>query len=317
MNTIPTIFNQRQINYTVLGGTEPISKVSMPVTCLVINRSGGLYLSIIIDNLLQKGFENIIFMSPNTNRNSLDEMSRQYPQVRIQIALDDVTPGDLINMGMSVSTTPYVLVLYDDLCTDSVSFNSTIAKKLIEQQKFCLCPKLISASHQIVPICFTPLVEKSVFDVETSSNIPENHYTLYAADWVGFYNRELFMQLGGADYTIESPYWQKIDFFFRAWLWGEKVSIDSLMCFSYSGDLPEENRTIDYSYLRFYLKNLLPVFKNDHAEIPLFSFFAFNLRASCSLKDSIALFKEARRWVNENKYLFKSDASSLVQNWGK
>ncbi len=317
MNTIPTIFNQRQINYSAIGGTENVKRVLTPVTCLVLNRSGGTYRSLIFDNLLRHGFESIIMVCPSSARNSIDEVSRLYPTVKFLIALEEVTIGDMLNMGMAAATGKHVLVLQDDMCTESILFTSTLAKKLIDLNQFCICPKLISSSYQSVPVHFMPEVTKSIFKVEPSVLPSDNTDTFYAADWAGLYDRERFIQLGGVDYTIESPYWQKADLFFRAWLWGEKTTIDTSICLTYSGDLIEENQTVDYSYLRFYLKNLLPVYKNDHAEIPLFSFFVFNSRSSCPLGETIALFKDARRWTSENKYRFKCDAVGLVQNWGK
>ena len=160
-------------------------------------------------------------------------------------------------------------------------------------------------------------MEKSVFTVASSPSLQEGDVTLYPADLAGFYDRNKFIQLGGADYTISSAYWQKVDLFCRAWLWGERVSVQTAFSFSYSGDVPEENQTVDSSYLRFYIKNLLPVFKNDHAEIPLSSFFAFRAHRSCSFRDALELFGLARKWTEKNKYRFKKDAATLIQNWGK
>src|SRR5574344_2539315 len=60
MNTIPSIFNARQINRTVLGGTEHPDKVTMPVSCVVLSRCGNQYRSRVFENLVESGFEKII-----------------------------------------------------------------------------------------------------------------------------------------------------------------------------------------------------------------------------------------------------------------
>ena len=317
MNTIPSTFNARQINRTVLGGTEKLDKVTMPVTCIVFSRSGNQYRSRILSNLLECGFEHIICVEEQIGVCNTDQISRQFPQVQFIIALEKVTPGDLLNMGMSETTSPYVLVLQDDLCMEEIPFNSSIAKKLASLRSYCIVPRLITSIQQPLPANFIPSSSKSVFNVNSTMSIANGSATLYPYDMVGFYDREKYIRLGGADYTIETPYWQNLDLSFRAWLWGEKISIASSFQFYYSGDVPSEDQTANLSYLRFYLKNLLPVFKTDHAEIPKSSFFAFKSRSSCGFSETLKQFNDARKWTNENKYRFKLDAASLIENWGK
>lgn len=60
MNTIPLIFNERHINYTSVGGTESARKVLVPVTCVVLNRIEGQYRPRVFDNILSKGFDQVI-----------------------------------------------------------------------------------------------------------------------------------------------------------------------------------------------------------------------------------------------------------------
>ncbi|MBP5697725.1 MAG: hypothetical protein J6X11_13935 [Treponema sp.] len=317
MNTIPSIFNQRQINHTVMGGAEQSSDAKMPVDCIVLNRTDKISKSRIFDNLIYHGFNSIISVEAGSNRFATENVASLYPKVMFVVALEEITSGDMLNLGMSLATAPYVLVLQDDMCMEDISFNPQLAKKLIALNDFCVCPRLTTSSFQSIPVRFSPTVEKSVFNVASSLSIQEGAVTLYPADLAGFYDRNKYIQLGGADYTITSPYWQKMDLFFRAWLWGERVSLQPSFNFSYAGDIPEENQTVDSSYLRFYIKNLLPVFKNDHAEIPLTSFIAFRANRSCSFRDALELFGLARKWTEKNKYRFKKDAATLIQDWGK
>ncbi|MBQ1794844.1 MAG: hypothetical protein II110_04095, partial [Treponema sp.] len=60
MNTIPSIFNQRQINHTVMGGAEKSSPAKMPVDCIVLNRTEKASRSRVFDNLIYRGFNSII-----------------------------------------------------------------------------------------------------------------------------------------------------------------------------------------------------------------------------------------------------------------
>lgn len=316
MNTIPSIFNQRQINHIVTGGLENESQ-SMPVDCIVLSRADKAYRSRVFDNLIYKGFFNIISVEGGESRFATDNVALLYPSVKFVVALEEVTQGDLLNLGMSHASSPYVLVLQDDMCSQDFQFTAGLAKKMIELDSFCVCPRLFTSSMQQLPVRFAPSSEKSVFAVENATGVQEGKETLYPYDLAGFYDREKYIRLGGIDYTITSSYWQKLDLFCRAWLWGEKILEEPSFSLTYSGDVPEENQTVDSSYIRFYIKNLLPVFKNDHAEISSGEFFAFWRSRSVSLKDAIKLFSMARRWTEQNKYRFKKDAASLIQNWGK
>ena len=146
MNTIPLIFNQRAINRTVLGGTENDSHVLMPVSCIVLNRSGNQYRNLVFDTLTGCGFEKIICIESNDSSNNLDELSLQYPTVKFLIPHEEVTPGDMINMGIAECTSPYALVVQDDLCTQDFQFSVNIAQKLAEKKSFCVCPRLFSST---------------------------------------------------------------------------------------------------------------------------------------------------------------------------
>ncbi len=315
MNTIPIIFNQRAVNRTVLGGSEKNDSVSMPVTCVILNRSGNQYRNFIFEKILSHGFKSVICVESNDRSRNLDELSHQYPSVRFVIPHEAVTPGDMINLGMAEAEDDYVLVVQDDMCTEAFRFPSQLSEKLIMMNQFCICPRLVTNTQQLIPIRFIPTVKNAVFSLDVSSSMASGNRTFYACDWAGFYNREKFMQLGGADYTIKSPYWQKLDLFMRSWLWGESTVIDTGLTFTYSGNLPEENTTTDKSYLLFYLKNLLPVYRNGKADIPLSSFISFKKSNRCGLRESINLFRAAGRWTDQNKYRFKMDAVRLIEGW--
>ena len=327
MNTIPTTFNHRIIDRTVLGGVETDSKILMPVTCLVLNRSGNSYRNFVFDRLIHQGFEKVIWIESNIGgKNSstqlkgrnIGELSILYPTVKFLVPNDTndyVSIGDMINLGMQEASSSYVLVLFDDMCADSFQIPMSIVNRMVENGAFCLCPKLITSNQCVLPVKFSPREEKGVFEVDSSITMASGNRTFYAADWVGLYNRDKFIQLGGIDYTITTDYWQKMDLFFRAWLWGERSLLDLSLSFTYSGEVHVENRTRNMSYLRFYLKNLLPVYRNGEAQIPLTYFFTFKYKNLCGLKESYILFKNARQWVHTSRYRFKTDAITFIKNW--
>lgn len=317
MNTIPITFNEKQINRTVIGGKENTSPSAIPVTCLVLMRSGNHYRSRVFENIDKLNFKEVITIEKNGTSNFSEQLSRQFPCIKMLSTDEDVTTGEMLNIGMDEASNDYVLVVHDDLCTENFSFSTAIAEKLMELNQFCVVPRLTLNGIQAIPVNFIPGVNHSVLEITSLLNNTNGTPTLYPFDHIGFYSKEKYMLLGGADYTITSAYWQNVDLAFRAWLWGERITISSLFQFTYNCDVPGEERTPDYSYLRFYLKNLLPVFDFDHAYIPGSSFFTFRLRSSLSMAETIRQFKNARKWTEENKYRFKCDASLLIENWGK
>ncbi|MBP5251245.1 MAG: hypothetical protein J6Z17_02410 [Treponema sp.] len=315
MNTIPLTFNRRNINFAGLGGREPL-KSTMPVTCIVLNRTPALLRQRTFESLVKCGFEKIISIGKNSGSFGTETLSRKFPQVNFITVLEEVTSGDMLNIAVSETSSPYVLILPQELTAGKISFNAQMAERFIQKKQFCIVPHLYTSSLQGLPVSFSPASQKSVFTVNSATSSADSSPTLYAADYAGFYDRDRFIHLGGFDYTITSDYWQKLDFFMRSWLWGEKTSVSSAFEFSYADEIPQDDRTSNLSYLRFYLKNLAPVFRVDHGYIPKHSFIRFKFRSGCGLSEALRQFKDARRWTEENQYRFKTDAASLIQNWG-
>ena len=318
MTTIPSIFNEHKVSYTVLGGAEKSGRVTMPsVTCVVLSRNARQYRTMILENLLAKGFAKVVSVNPKTEKGSIEQLAHHFPTIDFLVALENVSQGELLNLAFAHATTEYVLVLQEEMCCEKISLNPAIIDRMIEKKQFCIVPRLHNVDGGRIPVSFIPATNRSVFVIESDSSLSDNQKTLYSYDYAGFYDRERFCLLGGIDYTISSPYWQKIDFFFRSWLWGETTTVLNSFDLSYSGSVPEEDHTVELSYVRFYLKNLLPVFVSDHGRISKSSFIRFRMRSGCGLVESMRQFNDAIRWTKENQYRFKTDAVSLIEDWGK
>lgn len=314
MNTIPLTFNENQINRTILGGSEKNPYAVHKVSVVVLTREISHYKNQIFDSLMKNGFESIISVEHHTNNYSIDELSRTYPCVKFIIPHEKITTGEKINISMGEIESPYVLVLWDDIKTRVNMLSDLLINRIAEIQALCISPVLLNDLMQHILVKMRPNIKKSAFSVIPGQVLYDVTPTLYNFDSIGIYDRQKFIQMGGFDYTIRSSYWQNMDFCMRSWLWGEKIYCSPLFRLSYEDAPPVEDSTIDASYLRFYLKNLLPSFKNDYAYIPVSSFFGFAGRTA-SLFESFPLFQSARTWVEKNKYRFKTDASSLISQW--
>ena len=106
----------------------------------------------------------------------------------------------------------------------------------------------------------------------------------------------------GFDSSITSPYWQNLDLSLRAWLWGEEIKLTTLLQFSYIDEPEIEDKTYNLDYLKFYLKNQLPKYKNDRAVLKKSHFLIFLFNSSCGFFEAKRQFKTAQKWVEKNKY---------------
>ena len=322
MNTIPLIFNERQIKRTVLGQKKLSAHSSSfleSVAVMLLNRNGSHYCRRNIENLLNCGFTEIIAVENSSHSYSVEEFAQRYEQVKFVVPLENVTPGDMINIGMAETESAFVLVIWDDVRTVPPFVSKETLRSLVQSGHLCSAPVLQSAHLQYIPVRMQPKIEKNTFSVVppdfSAMRSNAGLKTVYPFDFMGIYDRQKFMQLGGYDYTIVSPYWQNLDFSLRAWLWGECIELDQHFRLVYEEDIPSENTTADYAQLRFYLKNCAPVFYADHAYIPKIRYFDFARRYPGGMFKAYSLFADARKWVHENRFRFKTDVVQFCQNW--
>ena len=316
MNTIPLTFNQREINRTVLGGKETMPPVQMRVAVILLNRGGRHYRIQNLENLLRCGFESIVSFEADPGNYNIEDFAQRFPCVKFVVPLERVTDGELINIGMSEVRADYVLVLRDSLEIGESVLTPRLTARLVEGDPYCVAPHLLSPHRPAFPNVFTPTVRNSELVIEPATVLTDGVATLYPFDYIGLYNRQKFIQLGGYDYTLLAPYWQNLDLSFRAWLWGERITLSTVFNLSYLEEPPASDNSTNLYSSRFYLKNLLPRFVDDHGVIPRSSFFVYYRRSSCGFFESLSQFGDARYWVEQNKYRFRSDAVQLVEKWG-
>ena len=318
MNTIPSIFNQRLIQCTVIGGSEFVAPVEqcLPISIVIINRGARQYRSQIFQQLQKFNFRQIIFVEQAGNDYDLENLTKTYPFVKFLVPLEKVTVGDLVNMAISEVETKYALVLWSDASIKGDSISRRLLEKVTSEDILCQAPFLTTVRQKDLPVQMVPTMNGNIFNINPCSTYKDKAPTLYPFDFIGLYNCDKFKKLGGFDYTITNSYWQNMDFSLRAWLWGEEIRLASLFKVEYQEDVIPEDATRDVSYLRFFLKNIAPVFNMDHADLPRKKVFKYISKAPFGLFDAIKDFKDARSWVEKNKYRFKNDVKILIDTWG-
>lgn len=325
MNTIPIIFNQRQIKRLVIGANKVSDEIQtgsvvqgmkkIPLSVILLNRGGRYYRSSVFQNLSNFAFESIVSVELTTESYDIESLSLRFPHIQFLIPQEEVTIGDMINMGMAEVKSDFVLVIWNDVKITPTTITPRLLEWIISEKKMCIGATLFNNKMQTLPVQMVPSLEKRTMSIHPLPFVRDNVATMYANDFMGIYHREKFIQSGGFDYTIVNPYWQNLDFGFRCFLWGEEISLSTLFRLSYENENPQEDVTPNRSSLRFYLKNLAPLFKNDHAVLPKNKFISYLKRSRNGPFEAWKEFADARSWVETNKFRFVSDAKTIIEMW--
>lgn len=324
MITIHSIFNETPLKCVSIGGkrtttlTGPLSKVCV----IILGKSWGdeglpVRLQVAkVDNLLKNGFGDVFYISSENTR-SIDDVSRKLPEAKFIVPLEKANTGVLINAAISETHCDYFLLLDDGIRVhQNLASPNTIAK-FIESNIFCTVPRITNPDGSEGLVNYFPEGAHGHFQIGFAGFLCDGLKTLYPKNFIGLYNRQKFIQLGGFDPNITSPYWQDVDLGCRAHLWGEDLRITTQVTLQRSEMPPIDDTTRDYSYMYFYLKNILPVYKNDHAIVKPFAAWRLWHNAGSGILEASELCKGARAWVDLNRYRFKTDIKTLIDDWGK
>lgn len=316
MNTIPLTLDAYRPTYTVLGGGRGSScSEGFPVSVLLLNRGPRLFRAAVIQDLVKVGFDSIVSVEGASDSPELESLASRFPQVRFVCMQEEATIGVRINIGIRESCAPYVLVLWNDMRLATSALSSRFFDRVTELDVACLVPTIGDAAGSIVPSLSNPAQSGSAFRIVQLPPRKDGEKSLYPFDSCGIYSRERFTLLGGFDWTIANPYWQKVDFGMRAWLWGETIQYAQALRLNYDGAPPVENTTPDADYGKFWLKNLAPVYRGDHAALPGSRFLSYLVRSRKGPKTALDEFNAACAWVGASSFRFKQDAARLADLW--
>ena len=326
MSTIPITFNETLPSYTVVGGRERQSSTGL--SAILLNRSRRYARRNIFNDLEKTGFDTVVSVEPSPPAYDIEELSALFPFVRFVLLQQPISLGDQINLAVSEMDSPLFFVLWNDLKIITGGTANRMAERLTSSnndteeageknysKRLCTVPVIQTSRFETLPTLIVPALRRrkmrTLFLGPGSEGIP----SLYPFDGVGIYDRSRFIRLGGFDGTIQSSYWQLMDFGFRACLWGEEITSTQTLKLSYEANVPAEENTGGTDYNRFYLKNLAPVFRGDHAYLPLRRFPGYLLRTDDGISTAWKDFSESRFWVDENRFRWRCDPKTIVSRW--
>jgi hypothetical protein len=315
MNTIPLIFNEKQLQRTILGGAEVLQNVQLPVSAVLLNHSGNQYREQTLDSLLKLGFQSIISVETSGDRYHTEDFSRRFPAVKFILLHEEASDGEMINAAVAEVEAEYFFVFRDSLKIGPQSITPWFFNQSEKNNSLVTVPRLYFHTTLAVPVRFSPVIQHKHFTVHISLENSEGLKTLYPFDFIGLYNRKKFVDLGGFDYTIPAAYWQNLDFALRAWLWGETITLSTRLQLAYDTDPVEVDTSPNASYLRFYLKNIAPVVKGGYGYIPVSTFFSYRKRSRAGFFAAREQFREGRRWVEANRFRYLRDINQFCETW--
>lgn len=316
MNTIPLTLDAHRPTYTVLGGGRGSScRDGFPVSVLLLNRGPRLYRAAAVAELVKVGFDSIVSIESIGDSPELEAMAARTPQLRFVCLHEPANLGVRINVGMRESCAPFVLVVWNDMRLATSALSSRFFDRVAELDAACLVPTLTDTQGTGIPSIAHPAQSGKAFRVVHLEPGSDGEKSLYPFDACGIYSREKFSMLGGFDWTMDNPYWQKLDFGLRAWLWGESIRYAQALRLRYEDALEPEDMTPDGDYGRFWLKNLAPVHRGDSACLPASRLARYLVRSRKGVSASIEDFRAARAWVEACAFRFKGDASRLAELW--
>jgi len=316
MNTIPSISSTCDVPYTVVWEKKYDNADRSPhVTILLLNRGGKFHKEELLTDLSTYKFAEIIYIEGPDISYEIDPLLKKFPRVKFILLKGNISTGEKINLGISESGSVFTFVLWSNMKLAQSSFTRDIMEDMGKKSHLCIVPFILNSKHEPVPTIQVPGYMKGNVKVMPWHGIKDSCKSLFPFDYCGIYHKERFMNLGGFDPEIANPYWQKIDFGFRAFLWGEEIQLSKNVHIHYIGDVHSEDVTPDEHYKRFYLKNIYVKFKNGSGYIPYYKFLHYLFHSDTGPFTSWKEFNQVKQWVHAQSGCFKNNAQNLIAQW--
>jgi hypothetical protein len=282
---------------------------------VLLNRGERLYKNDMFQQFEKLGIPEIISIEGPGSSYDIETLSGKFPKIKFLLLHSMASIGEQVNIGIEESYSKIVFVVWSDIDFSTSVVSSRTIEKIIERDILCTVPMFQNQKLEIMPTIQAPAFFRNRLKVVALPPKKDDMPSLYPYDYVGMYNKQRFTITGGFDHNLVNPYWQKMDFGFRSFMWGEQIRCSTSLRVTYTDDPPVEDTTPDENYKIFYLKNLSVRFRGDTGILPVSAFLRYLFKSGAGLFNAIREFKEARRWIHLNRYRFIQDARSVTDLW--
>jgi hypothetical protein len=300
----------------VMGGSrrDRIRKYPYRLTILILSRGDRLFRAQMLRETEALGLGEILWVEGPDAPFDLESLSREFPEVRFLLVKEPVTNGEMINIGVGEARAPLVLCLWSDTRVSSIS--ASLLDSVEKGHAVCTVPLIRNSRSEVVPSFQSPHLSKGRLSLQFHTPRADREKVLFPFDYAGIYMKERFAQVGGFDPQMANPYWQKLDFGFRCFLWGEKIRGATALTLVYSSPPPAEDATPDESYKVFYLKNMAVRFRREMGMLPAGRIFEYMIHSNTGPLYAVREFRAARDWVSVHRSRFRIDPRDLIDTWG-
>ena len=303
------------VPYTVIGGPrwDRVRRYPFAVTLLILSRGDRLFRAELLKDLASRGIGEIVWVEGHEPSPETESLARDFPDVRLLLIKAPTTAGERINIGIAESRAPLVMCFWSDMRLSR--FPPSLLSAIEKSGAVCTVPLARNPLLEPIPSWQAPLWKKRRFSLAFRTPRKDGEPTLFPFDFCGVYYREKFAQAGGFDRGIANPYWQKLDFGFRCFLWGERVLGSTQISLTYTGAPPAEDSTPDQGYKLFYLKNLAVRMRREMGVLPARRMIDYMIHSNTGPWYSIKEFRAVREWVRTHRFRFRRDPRDLIERW--
>lgn len=321
MSTTPTTSDPRlprtpsRAPYTVVGGArwDRIRKYPFGLTLLVLSRGDKLFRGELLRDLDSRGVGEVVWVEGAVPSTDIESLSREFPRVRFLLVSGPCTDGERIDIGIAESRAPLVFCMWSDARLSALPRD--ILSHVEKLAAVCVLPVIRGPRREPIPSWQSPGGRQRRFAPKFRPPREDGEKCLFPFDYCGVYSRDRFSQLGGFDAAIANPYWQKLDFGLRCWLWGEKIVGTTRLSVVYNSSPPADDTTPDEGYKAFYLKNMAVRIRNEMGVLPWWRLGELMIRTDKGPLFAVKEFSAARAWVRTHRFRFRRQPRDLVERW--
>ncbi|MGA2615001.1 MAG: hypothetical protein ABSG38_16315 [Spirochaetia bacterium] len=304
-----------RVPYTVIGGPrwDRIRKYPYGMTLLVLSRGDRLFRANLLSDLLSRRIGEVVWVEGHEPSADVETLAREHPDVRFLLVKEPTTEGERINIGIAEARSPFVMCFWSDMRLARVA--GGVPESMEKSGSICVVPLSRNARLQPIPSWQSPVWKRRRLSVAFRIPRREGELTLFPFDYCGLYSTERFLRTGGFDPSISNPYWQKLDFGFRCFLWGERITGSTEVTVTYTAAPPTDDSTPDQGYKLFFLKNLAVRMRREMGVLPVRCVVDYLIHSDASPLYSLREFGAVRDWVRTHRFRFRRDPRDLIQRW--
>ncbi len=297
--------------YAVFG--QETLNTAEDLSCVILNRGGRYERAQVIRQLNELGFDSIISVEVGSNHYEIEGLCQVFPNLRVLVLQNNISLGEMVNLAMTEASSEYVMIIWNTFIHTLPSIN--LLRYIQDSDSICIVPQLLNHAADPIPGVHIPTQYRNELNIVSTTVQSAVRRTLYPTDFVGLYHRSSFLDCGGYDLNIREPYWQLVDFGFRAGLFGKRIVVDTRWQLNCRSPQMVEDRNEGVGYARFFLKNLAISFGRGGVYIPFLSCIKLCLGRRLSLITLLRIRRSLRAWLTVEQQKIICDATKFIQTW--